>query len=276
MRHLILSMLIAALLMPTAALAASVVTLSSDPQIPRCVVDPSAPGVMTLYVFVEPDANGVTALQFAVPLPPCLSTSATFLSHTSPFAVIGNPESGVAIGLGGCQPQGSPVHVLTIDIFVFSTPPSCCVYEVVPDPLAPSGQIEITDCASNVNPGFGEPLLADAAAVVPPSNPIPADGATFVTLNPTPSWTSNGWPCFWLGQWDVYFGTSPDPPFFTSGIDNIFFPGFLQTGTTYYWRIEQRLGGLCLMNSGPVWSFTTTMPVVTKHSTWGNIKALYE
>jgi hypothetical protein len=167
------------------------------------------------------------------------------------------------------------VNVLTMDFFVVDAAQSCCVYEVVPSPTAPSGMIEIADCAQNIVPGQGGQLLMDDN-VAPPSNPSPADGQTVVPTNTPLSWDTAGWPCFWLGHYNVYFGTSPDPPLFWSGIETSFSPGQLQPATTYYWHVDEVYGQDCTMSSGPSWSFTTEQPVPAMPSTWGAIKALYE
>jgi len=159
--------------------------------------------------------------------------------------------------------------------FVIAPSTACCVYDIVPDPTAPSGQIEIVDCAQNISPGFSQPLLIDDT-IVSVGNPSPADGATEVPMsNPLISWSTGGWPCFWLGHYEVYFGTTPDPPLFWAGIETAFPPGMLQHSTTYYWRVEEKYGQNCTMSAGPLWSFTTEQPIGTTPSTWGAIKALF-
>lgn len=88
-----------------------------------------------------------------------------------------------------------------------------------------------------------------------PSNPSPADGATNVSLNITLSWECNdpdGDPL----TYDVYFGTTTDPPLVAENITSpTYDPGPLQEATTYYWKVFVWDG-----SSGkysPVWSFTT-------------------
>ena len=92
---------------------------------------------------------GATASQWSAPLPPCALPGMLWLSDGAIFPVtIGNSQTGVAIGYGGCF--ASPVHVLTLQIFVQIPTPPCCVWPVLPDPAVPSGQIEVVDCAGVV------------------------------------------------------------------------------------------------------------------------------
>lgn len=57
--------------------------------------------------------------------------------------------------------------------------------------------------------------------------------------------------------YDVYFGTESDPPLVSSAQPSqIYDPGTLQNGTTYYWRISVSDGKLANPKSD-IWSFTT-------------------
>ncbi|HSE31980.1 MAG TPA: phospholipase D-like domain-containing protein, partial [Pyrinomonadaceae bacterium] len=81
------------------------------------------------------------------------------------------------------------------------------------------------------------PLPPDA-----PTNPTPANQAFTTSTNVTLQWEGG----FWAWKYDVYFGTTPNPPLLTSNL-NTGFPGPatretyqlppLDPGTTYYWRI---------------------------------------
>ncbi len=89
-----------------------------------------------------------------------------------------------------------------------------------------------------------------------PSNPIPEDGATDVSINTTLSWSCDD-PDGDTLIYDVYFGTSPSPSLVKSdSTSTTYDPGTLDYGTTYYWKIIARdgKGGI---TEGPVWSFTT-------------------
>ncbi|MCK4902360.1 MAG: hypothetical protein KAS76_03300, partial [Thermoplasmatales archaeon] len=88
-----------------------------------------------------------------------------------------------------------------------------------------------------------------------PSNPIPWDGQTDVDLDADLSWTCtdpNGDPL----TYDMYFGTSSNPPLVSSGQSgSTYDPGTMTSGETYYWKIvaEDDEGA---STEGPIWSFT--------------------
>jgi hypothetical protein len=85
----------------------------------------------------------------------------------------------------------------------------------------------------------------------PATNPDPADGATSVTTTPTLTWSAGAR----AESHEVYFGTTPTPPFQGNQTETSFSPGTLQLDTTYYWRIDE-VNSLGTTN-GAVWSFTT-------------------
>jgi phosphatidylserine/phosphatidylglycerophosphate/cardiolipin synthase-like enzyme len=103
----------------------------------------------------------------------------------------------------------------------------------------------------------------------PPSTPVskwPANGAVGVaTLGMKLLW--HGGP--WAHLYDVYFGTSPNPPLVaenlplgpsrTSGDNQSFALPSLASGTTYYWKVTSKTMAY-LSRSTPVLSFTTTAP----------------
>jgi len=84
------------------------------------------------------------------------------------------------------------------------------------------------------------------------SRPIPPNGATQVKRDAD---------LMWLGAYQgqshrVYWGSTKTgiqdggPP-----ANNIYSPGLLESNTTYYWRVEARVGSKTV--SSPIWSFTT-------------------
>ncbi|HEX5133252.1 MAG TPA: hypothetical protein VFX92_12290, partial [Candidatus Krumholzibacteria bacterium] len=90
----------------------------------------------------------------------------------------------------------------------------------------------------------------------PPSSPVPANGATNVSVLET---------CRWVIKpdveqdpltFDVYFGTTNPPPLVAQLILPIYDPGLLDFMTVYYWRVIARDPGM-LTSTGGVWSFTT-------------------
>jgi len=96
----------------------------------------------------------------------------------------------------------------------------------------------------------------------PPSNPNPANGATEQPVNLTVTWTCtdpDGDPL----TYDVYFGTDNNPPLVSGSQSNTSFnPGYLNTNTTYYWRIVAK-DNQGHSTSGTVWHFITIYEDVT-------------
>ncbi len=88
--------------------------------------------------------------------------------------------------------------------------------------------------------------------VPPPSSPSPANGATGVSTSPTLSWSGSAG----ATSYDVYFGTSPTPPFLGNTATTSFSPGALSLGIAYYWMVVAKNSSGT--NSSAVWSFTTT------------------
>lgn len=96
---------------------------------------------------------------------------------------------------------------------------------------------------------------------VPPGcaiNPSPADGATEVWWDADLTWAAGpgGTPT----SYDVYFGTSPTPPFVVNQSGTTYDPGTMPYGTTYYWQIVPK-NSYGSATGCPVWSFTTFAPV---------------
>jgi len=90
--------------------------------------------------------------------------------------------------------------------------------------------------------------------------PDPADGATVVSPAPTLKWLAGKN----ATQHHVYFSDNRDAVAqAAAGADkglqelaaNTFAPGTLQEATTYYWRVDEIVGGA--PTAGPVWTFTT-------------------
>ena len=110
-----------------------------------CRFSPTIPGVITAYVVVRPDASGVTAVSFSVPIPPCLS--ATKLSEQLMIAApsTGSSLTGISIGLGYCA--NSPVALLkiTYQVNAINETSGCCVFPISEHPQL--GYIETLGCA---------------------------------------------------------------------------------------------------------------------------------
>jgi len=91
-----------------------------------------------------------------------------------------------------------------------------------------------------------------------PSNPFPPDGATGVSTSVVLSWTGGDPNVGDTVTYDVYFGTSSEPPLVSDAQSDVTYsPGILSNNTQYYWKViatdSQRES-----TSSPVWDFTTT------------------
>jgi Carbohydrate binding module (family 6)/PLD-like domain len=99
---------------------------------------------------------------------------------------------------------------------------------------------------------------------LPPTSPSyksPVNVSTGVGSSVTLTW--DGGP--WSHLYDIYFGTTPNPPLLKEkvelgspeeGVLEKYVVPDLLPGTTYYWRVVGRTWA-DLTNSGPTWSFTT-------------------
>jgi hypothetical protein len=83
------------------------------------------------------------------------------------------------------------------------------------------------------------------------SQPVPPSGSSTVKADADLMWLG----AYRSDRFDVYFGAGPDQlSRVSTQSNNIFDPGALEPGKTYYWRIDSRTPhGLA---EGPVWSFT--------------------
>jgi len=87
--------------------------------------------------------------------------------------------------------------------------------------------------------------------------PPPANNATDVPINTTLTWEAEDEDGDAL-TFDVYFGTSSNPPLVKSGINERKYTlETLEYGTTYYWKVVAKDGKGGTAES-PVWKFTTT------------------
>jgi hypothetical protein len=85
------------------------------------------------------------------------------------------------------------------------------------------------------------------------ARPNPADGAQKVLAGVTLSWT----PGLKAVTHDVHFGPSNPPAFIGNQRTNTYHPRALESGTTYYWRIDEVEADGTTVHKGKVWSFTT-------------------
>ncbi|MBK6765506.1 MAG: hypothetical protein IPG71_04025 [bacterium] len=100
-------------------------------------------------------------------------------------------------------------------------------------------------------------LTANEAAPLPgiATVPIPADMSVDVATTVVLNWTAGAGAL----SHDVFFDTVNPPAFAGNQVEAAFDPpGELQTGTTYYWRVDER--NAAGVTAGPVWQFVTRFP----------------
>ncbi len=231
----------------------------------------------SVYVVVTGDWRGAR-FTFSSP---CVQVNS--VEPMNGVTLTGDIATGITINFPECM--SDRYAVARLDIFPYG---DCCPFGLSAHPSAASGKPELMDCSGQLVPATWTP---EAVAVLPwtnncfneesvsppPWKPVPADGAVDVPLTTELSWSID--PPVGCGvpsglRANVYFGTTPDPPFFVGDIEEMRAAvGPLVPGTTYYWKAWVANYGVNVM--GPVWSFRTAGPVSTETTTWGRIKALY-
>jgi hypothetical protein len=280
----LLSILIIALLTATLPLASAADEFYYEISGPGVVtgpcnyVDQIASGQFTWYldgyfVFDQPTSS----VRFAVPDEyvtdrVCPGAIQTALSFNYPWS--GDPAVAVEVNFGGCVT--GVVHVFTRSVQINDDCPLGSIFGPrYPTPLAPTS----TGCDAV------ERIVEDVAmCTAPPTNLMPADGATDISINPTMT-------CAWaspthcpegigLTVFSVFLGTDPDNLEFAGWQDyGEVIVGPLQPYTTYYWRMRVVDDyWLCPGSEvawSPIMSFTTAAPIATEERSWGSVKADY-
>jgi len=92
-----------------------------------------------------------------------------------------------------------------------------------------------------------------------PSNPLPANHATGVSINADLSWSGGDPDAGDTVTYDVYFGTSATPPLVSNDQpETTYDPGILNYNTKYYWQIVAT-DNHGTSTQGTVWEFTTEL-----------------
>lgn len=248
--------------MPAALQAASRIGLYTDETGSTCSFSGNDPGLFTAYVVINPDPNGVQAVRFSAPIPACFGS--VFISDTTPGfgAATGQSPTGVQIAFQSCGEYGEPLLALTITYFRNGSTTPCCAFPIEPDPLV--GSIEVTNCSFGAE--TAQPMVSrfnadgscpcvDSDPPAPPISPGPVDGATNVSMGTGLSWTHNPLETD-IASFDVYFGTTANPPFVANVTQDACALPYLNTTTEYHWRVVVRdMTGNT--TSGPTWTFTT-------------------
>ena len=93
-------------------------------------------------------SGGITGVQFVAPKPACLNATWDRDVHVYD-TFIGDTQTGLALVYGGDCPAGNFL-ICSMEFTSQGTTPDCCVYYVLPDPLAASGKYEFADCGYEV------------------------------------------------------------------------------------------------------------------------------
>ncbi len=105
--------------------------------------------------------------------------------------------------------------------------------------------------------GIPSPRIARWFNPVPyPTAPLPPNGAVIKPSGVVLDWGTSGTSGS-PDTWDVYLGTSPDPPLVASGLTTSgFTPEIVYNDTQYYWKVVGR-DGLGHQATSSVWTFRT-------------------
>ncbi len=88
------------------------------------------------------------------------------------------------------------------------------------------------------------------------TQPYPANNAVSVAIDGTLSWL----PGFTAATHDVYFGPNSPPAFIGKQETAAYYPGPLESGTTYYWQVDEIEADGTTIYPGDIWSFKTRRP----------------
>lgn len=274
-RAIVAAVIVLAAWVPTHAQQASIGAFTDSGGI-WCGIEDSGPGVIPIYIVAQ-FPFGVTATQFLAPIPSCF-VGATWVSDTFVFPVtVGNSQTGVAIGFGGCRLGRT--HVLTINVQVQGLTEGCCRYAFLPHPDATLDGLEFTDCDFNLFVGteYASFVTEDGQWTAPLVSDLqPIDGAIDQPLDTKLTWDLYYCSCGLGVRWDtVYFGTTPDPPEVAETWDHHGYdPGPLRPNTMYYWKVRASDSDAGSTTT-TVFTFTTERAVPIEPTTWGRIKGLY-
>jgi hypothetical protein len=110
--------------------------------------------------------------------------------------------------------------------------------------------------------------------------PNPADGSDGVPVFAVPNFKSG---CGAMSH-DIYFGMDFADVNSAADVDvlpgrgnvdsNSYFPGHLEDGATYYWRVDEVGSGEAIMYKGDVWSFTTESSEITFDSVSSDVSPI--
>lgn len=243
---------------------------------PDCPLD-LVPGL--LFVYVDVRSVPMSEVHFSIPDPPY----GTIVGAQWNFPASGNPQTGIDISVDPCSAGGWSVTLGYLLVVVPSgLAPECVTWKA-------NDGAEVVDCEGVVRPASSTPFPASVGGggclcclecwyqPVPAYDLAPANGATSVPLDVSLTWQGTNFSIY-EANCSVQIGTDPDCATWTRYsvvcAEQSFAPGFLQHGTTYYWRVSW--GNNDGAASSPARSFTTQSLVSVSTTTWGRVKAMYK
>jgi hypothetical protein len=278
-RRFLIILLLLALARSAVAQFPGTITLSANDTGTSCGVEDRF-GLVSVYV-VHAYTTGALGCRFSAPLPDCW-IGATWLSDTNAFPYVnGNSQTGVSVAYGTCR--SAPILVMTIFVFSIGSAQPCCPYFVFRDSSTSLYGAHVVTCAMDTVSTIGGGTLVNAVVnqcdcwpTIYPivlKDPVPEDSASAVPLNAQLRWELFD-PFEWIDNYEVYFGTAPNPPHVGWTEDKTFHPGPLTPNTTYYWRVLAWREAWVYQS--PMWRFSTIQGVAAHQTTWGAIKSLYQ
>jgi len=126
--------------------------LYSDAAYTSCLYVDANAALVPVYV-VHKGTAGATASRFKVISLGGFNMTFVGDGRISGFVYSGSLQEGMCIEYGECL--ASDILLMTVNYFAMGISPSCSGLRVVPDIAAPSGKIEMMDCAGNVLEAWG-------------------------------------------------------------------------------------------------------------------------
>ena len=159
------------LLLPARAGAFGRLSLYSDAAFTECTLSDTAPGTVNVYM-AEWSDQGATGLRFRIDAN--AGFTGVWLSETSPFGVIGNSPTDIAIGFGQCMTHRFLVLTMTYELFGTST---CSDLSIVAAPGLPEPICH--GCIFSEMRCYGyDPVHVNCAGSFD-CNPVPAESSTW-------------------------------------------------------------------------------------------------
>lgn len=161
--------LLMALAAGTAFGQAGYIGLYADAGGVNCTLSDNGGGSVTVYV-IHHAASGATGSQWRIAASDGFGM--TYLDESMSVMAMGTTQSGVMTSYGSCL--NSQILLGTITYVSHGSSAPCSYLQVIPDPNAGSGTIEVTDCSSLRNAGTGNRLYVNPDGSCPcgEANPV--------------------------------------------------------------------------------------------------------